>query len=91
MGVQRKSVAALAAIVIIGMCSSLFAAFPNIWLFKQEQDAASSPGKLILTYKPDLSEAPQSGPYLLGAEVSWINNRVSQHCYNTKIDRKSVV
>jgi CxxC motif-containing protein (DUF1111 family) len=89
MGAQRKSAAALAAIVIIGMFSSLFAAFPNIWLFKQAQDATSSPGKLILTYKPDLSETPQGGPYLTGAKVSWINNRISQHCYSAAMEHVS--
>ena len=81
MRVSRKSVVAFVTIVSFGLWTSVFAMFPNIWHFSQSQDATSTTGKLILTYMPDLSEAVQAGPYLTGAQVSWINNSQGQYCH----------
>jgi CxxC motif-containing protein (DUF1111 family) len=80
MRVKRLSIAILTAIAVFGMWSSALARFPNLWYFTQAQDAASTPGKLILTYNPDLTETPSNGPYLTGADVSWINNTRGRHC-----------
>jgi CxxC motif-containing protein (DUF1111 family) len=78
LGAKKYSVLLLVA--ILGTWFSAFANFPNIWYFNQSQDATSTPGKLILTYMPQLTEGVNGGPYLTGATVSWINNRVSQYC-----------
>lgn len=81
MRLKKLSVAVFIAIAISCMCSAVFADFPNIWYFTQAQDETSTPGKLTLTYNPALGEAPTNGPYLIGADVSWINNTHGQHCY----------
>jgi CxxC motif-containing protein (DUF1111 family) len=68
----------LVAITITGIWFEALANFPNIFYFTQQQDETSAPGKLTLTYSPALTETPQAGPYLLSADVSWINNSQGQ-------------
>lgn len=89
MRLKRLPVALLVAIAVFGMFSTVLADFPNIWNFTQSQDATSTPGKLILTYNPKLGEAPTNGPYLLGADVSWINNTNGQHCFTAAMQHVS--
>ena len=69
------------------MWTAASAMFPNIFSFTQNQDAASTPGKLIITYMPDLGETPPTDPYLTGgpylagaADITWINNSKGQTC-----------
>ena len=80
MRVHRMFVVAFITITSFGLWTTVSAMIPNIFYFTQDQDAASTPGKLIITYMPDLTETPQSGPYLTGAEISWINNHNGQTC-----------
>ena len=80
MGARHIPVVKFVAIAILGFWSASLANFPNIFYFTQQQDEASTPGKLTLTYNPQLGEAPTTGPYLLSADVSWINNSRGQHC-----------
>lgn len=89
MRARRLPFAIIVAIAILGFYSMARADLPNIWCFTQSQDATSNPGKLILTYMPRLTETPQAGPYLLSADVSWINNSIGQHCSTSPMQHVS--
>ena len=65
----------------------VFADMPNIFHFTQSQDAVSTPGKLILTYSPSLTETVTTAPYLTGADVNWINSRIGQQCATAAMQR----
>jgi hypothetical protein len=67
---RTKHVAACVAIVLFGITADVFADFPNIFHFTQTQNAVSTPGKLILTYSPGLTETVTTTPYLAGADVN---------------------
>jgi CxxC motif-containing protein (DUF1111 family) len=89
MRVKRLSVAMFSAIAIFSLGSYTWADFPNIWYFTQSQSETATSGKLTLTYMPRLTETPQAGPYLLAADVSWINNSHGQHCYTSAMQHVS--
>jgi CxxC motif-containing protein (DUF1111 family) len=89
MRVKRLPIAVFTAFAILGLGSNALADFPNIFHFNQAQDETTTPGKLILTYNPTLTEAPSSGPSLTGADVSWINNTHGQHCYTSAMQHVS--
>jgi hypothetical protein len=88
-----------AFVIIAGFCSwSAWSAWnPNIWYFTQSQDAASTAGKLIITYMPILSETPgpgpyqsgATGPYLTGADISWIITTKGQRCNTSSMQHVS--
>jgi CxxC motif-containing protein (DUF1111 family) len=80
----------LAFVVVLGFClaTTVVARSPNLWYFSQSQDAASTPGKLIITYKPDLTEN-QASQYLTGADISWINNSRGQYCTVSRMEHVS--
>jgi CxxC motif-containing protein (DUF1111 family) len=80
MRVRRLPVVMIVAMAIFGLWSTAMANFPNIFYFTQKQDATTTSGKLTLTYSPQLTETPQAGPYLLSADVTWINNTHGQSC-----------
>jgi CxxC motif-containing protein (DUF1111 family) len=84
---RTKHVAACVAIVLFGITADVFADFPNIFHFTQTQNAVSTPGKLILTYSPGLTETVTTTPYLAGADVNWINCRTGQQCATAAMQR----
>jgi CxxC motif-containing protein (DUF1111 family) len=89
MKAKRLLVVMFAAVAILGGRSTLRADFPNIFYFTQQQSETSIPGKLTLTYSPQLTETPSTGPSLVSADVSWINNSHGQHCYTSAMQHVS--
>jgi CxxC motif-containing protein (DUF1111 family) len=93
MRMQQRLLAAFIAIAGLGLWTAASAMFPNIFSFTQNQDATSTPGKLIITYMPDLSETPSTTPYvtpnLAGADITWINNSMGQTCNSGQMQHVS--